>query len=116
MQLLQGNTLYNCACLLLAVAVCQGVSRCGKAWQAVLCRPCGVTCTMGNRFCSCGRLLAAMQRSSQRVVRCVASSKRARSEAQGKQKKNGREMRVAGQELGVRGALYTGQQAGDMKG
>jgi hypothetical protein len=45
---------------------------------------CGIdffTCTMGNRFCSFGRLFAAMQRSSQRVVRWVASSKRAKSAA-----------------------------------
>lgn len=31
---------------------------------------------MGNKFCSFGRLLAVMQRSSHRVVRYVASSKR----------------------------------------
>ena len=38
-----------------------------------------LTCTMAKRFCSCGRECAAMQRSIQRVVRCVASSKRAGS-------------------------------------
>ncbi len=36
-------------------------------------------CTMANRFCSVGRQCAAMQRSIQRVVRWVASSKRAGS-------------------------------------
>jgi hypothetical protein len=41
-------------------------------------------CTMGNRFCLSGLLLAFMQRSSQRVVRYVASSKRAWSGGRGK--------------------------------
>lgn len=36
-------------------------------------------CTMAKRFCSVGREWAEMQRSIQRVVRCVASSKRAGS-------------------------------------
>ena len=32
-------------------------------------------CTIPKRFCSCGRACAALQRSSHRVVRWVASSK-----------------------------------------